>query len=109
MPLPDHLPASVILWGLLTWGVTAKQEAKASLNMESKGGMLRPGRTKVWLNASKRLKGSERVLLMVLSKQRAFRKCQGWAGPLGILGHSEAPRKRHGAVPGQPFLFSGRG
>lgn len=54
------------------------------------------------------LKGTERVLLKVLGKQRAFRKSQGWAGPPGTLGHFEAPRKLFGAVPGQPFLFSYR-
>lgn len=47
MPLPGHLPASVTFWGLLTWGVAAKQEAEASPNLESKGGMLRPRRTEV--------------------------------------------------------------
>lgn len=31
--------------------------------------------------------GTERVTLKVLGKQRDLRKCQGWAGPLGVLGH----------------------
>lgn len=33
------------------------------------------------------LKGTERVILKVLGKQRDFRKCQSWAGLLGVLGH----------------------
>lgn len=38
----------------------------------------------------------------VPGKQRAFRKYQGWAGPLGTLGHFEAPESSMEPVQGSP-------
>lgn len=46
--------------------------------------------------------GTGRVLLKVLGKQKAFRKCQGGAGPLRTLGHLRHQESSTGLFQGSP-------
>lgn len=54
----------------------------------------------MWLNASKLLKGTERANKGPLGSARAGQ------APWELWATFESPRELHGAVPGQPLLFS---